>query len=685
MLIVGIIALTMATASFVDYQFKLISSASFPDKQGLTSFLGKFYGRLSLISFLFQLIVSYRFLRWFGVGGAILLLPLGLLAGTMTMLIIPGLVAGVLLRGADGVFKYSIDKTGRELLFLPVPLEVKKRTKVFIDIFVDRWFRGVAGGVLLLLVMVFDVSVRQLSVVVLVLLAVWLSLVFLMRKEYVNAFRKALERREIDPSDLYVNIADSSTLHTLRSALASSNERQIAYALNMLNGVDDIETITAIKPLLRHPSADVRRAAVTVLIGQDGGDFTEDMRELLADQDPCVRRDALYYICATGDSDRTEALRNHLADSDPKLVAAAVGAIIEYGTPDEEQLIDEPVIEKLLSQSGPESEFARKEAAVALGRLNNPRFKKFLLQLMNDEAPGVISIAMGGAGSTGDRDFIPHLLDHLKDSRHRAAAREALAAYGDRIVGTLSDFIIDPTTSIAVRSNLCRTLSRIPTQHSVDTLVAALNVVEPSLKYHVIKALNSLRARHSDLRFRHDALNHALIEETESYYAILRIMSISDADDNDANRLLSRALKEKIDQNLERMFRLLALVYSQQDMHGAYLGIIGDHKELRASAIEFLDNVLKKEVKKYLFPIVDNISTDFKLQKGQELFGINLLSRVDALKYLLNGRDPWLKACAVFAVRDEGPSEELRELVLKSQQDPHPVVQETARMVLSRT
>ena len=134
LLIVGIIAMTMATASFVDYQFKTISSETFTTESELTSFLGKFYGRLSLISFLFQLLISYRFLRTFGVGGAIVLLPLALLSASTFLLVSPGLLAAILLRGSDGVFKYSIDKTGRELLFLPVPLDVKKRTKVFIDI-----------------------------------------------------------------------------------------------------------------------------------------------------------------------------------------------------------------------------------------------------------------------------------------------------------------------------------------------------------------------------------------------------------------------------------------------------------------------------------------------------------------------------------------------------------------------
>jgi len=683
MLIVGIIAITMATASFADFQFKLISSEAFPEKKDLTSFLGKFYGRLSLISFLFQLLISYRFLRRFGVGGAIALLPFGMLAGTITMLLRPGLIAGVLLRGADGVFRYSIDKTGRELLFLPVPLEVKKHTKVFIDIFVDRWFRGIAGGVLLLCVTVLHMSVRQLSFVVLAMIMTWLVLVWMMRKEYVNAFRKALERREIDLSDVRIGIEESSTLATLKAALDSTSERQITYALEMLKGVQDAAVMGAVRPLLLHESAAVRRSAVTALMSREDDTLVAEMRKLLADEDAIVRRDALYYVCEHSATDRAEFLAKYLQDENPEVRVAAIGVIGHYGGPAEHRILTPELVARVIEEGAETSEFGRIEVAKVLDTIVSPDLKPYLLQLMNDTSPEVVHQALISAGRSGEREFIPQLLDRLKIPAHRKFARDALAEYGDRIVGTLSDYIIDPATDLNVRSSLCRVLGQIPTQHSVDTLIGTLDSVEYEMRYYVVKALNSLRARHPELKFSHRSLNDALIDETESYYATLQILNLSGSSDTDADKLLLRALREKIADNVERMFRLLALSYKPKDIHGAYLGIIGDRKHLKANAVEFLDNVLKKEVKRYLFPIVDNLSDSSRLQKGNELFGLNITDATGALKFILEGKDAWLKACALYAISDESLSE-LRDLVEKSARDPHPVVQETARLVLAR-
>jgi hypothetical protein len=49
------------------------------------------------------------------------------------------------MRGSEQSLKHSIDKTGRELLFVPITMERKKRVKVFIDLFVDQGMQGVGG------------------------------------------------------------------------------------------------------------------------------------------------------------------------------------------------------------------------------------------------------------------------------------------------------------------------------------------------------------------------------------------------------------------------------------------------------------------------------------------------------------------------------------------------------------
>lgn len=694
MLIVAVIAATMAVSSFTDYQFQTVAAEHYltadkadvaafdAQKQQLGAFMGRFFGRMSLLSFLFQFLLSYRFIRFIGVGGVVMFLPLGLVGGSMAMLLAPGLLAGILLRGTDGVLKYSIDKTARELLFLPVPFDLKAKTKIFIDVFVDRWFRGLSGALLALLVAL-HFTVRHMSIVVMVMLGVWIVFALLVRREYVNAFRSALERRQIDPADLRMNIADASTLNRLRAALGSTNERQIVYALEMLIGVQDAEIVGAIRPLLQHDSADVRRNAVRVVQLQEQGDFSDEMEALLTDEDAEVRRDAMDYLCHHGAGDRMEKIARYLAHDNPLVKSAVLACVTDYGVRAERRMITEDVVEELAKVEGGGSEVVRAQLADAIGALRDARFNKYLLSLMEDPVVGVAERAMEAAGRTGDREFVNRLFVKVGERRFRRAARRGLAAYGDRVVGATTDYIMDPGVDLPTTSVMCRLLHDIGTQHAVDGLVSVIAEVDPGARYHVLKALNKLRARRDDLRFDHAQLRGALAKEVESYFALLQTSDLAGERDDDRARLLARALGEEREMALERIFRFLQLAYPPADIHGAYMGAVSSEKSLRASAIEFLDNLLERDVKRYITPLIDNISEAERIAHGQRLFGVHMSDDVAALKWILQSNAYWLKACAAYTLNADSPPD-IRTLVEELRADPHPIVRETAELALSR-
>jgi ATP/ADP translocase/HEAT repeat protein len=676
--IVGIIAMTMMTASFVDFQFKSVSVAAFPAKEDLTSFLGKFYGRLSIVSLLLQFLFTNRFVRLLGVGGAILFLPAGLIAGSLAMFIYPGLIAGVLLRGADGSLKYSIDKTGRELLFLPVPVEVKKRTKLFIDMFVDRWFRGLAGALLLLFTLVLNFSVRQLSVVVLVLLAIWGVLALLIRREYVNAFRRALERREIDLSELRIHPDEAATRRTLIAVLDGDNERQVNFALEMLRSVKDPEVMSAVAPLIAHESADVRLNAIKVLHNQQDGSLSPDIEKLLKDSDLEVRLQAMRFLCHHSTKGEVAVLDGFLKDEDPSIQAAALVCASEVEAFEEGRIIDSAVIDRLTELEGEIGVECRMQVARALASARSPSTRAYLHRLLNDPAPEVVEQALHSASRTLEREFVPVLMKTLRDRTYHVAARNALAAYGDRILGTLFDHLRDDSVPMMVRRSIPRILSDIASQHAANTLAESLSVPDPRLKYHVVKAMNRLKKNYPALEFEQDKVNEALIEESKSYYRILQIIYYQESGNGGPPaRLLQKALEEKLDQNLERIFRLLALCYEPDDIYSAYQGYVSSRKDLRANAVEFLDNVLGKDLKKFIFPIVDQISAELTIRRGRHLFDLRVANMEQGLEMLIKGGDAWLKTCAIYAAAKQ-PLPNLLPLIEEAGRDPNPMVKETA-------
>jgi hypothetical protein len=79
---------------------------------------------------------------YLGIGFALMILPVSLGASALVMLFNAALWAPALARVLDQSLRYTVDKTTREILFLPLPDDIKLKAKSFVDVTVDRAARG---------------------------------------------------------------------------------------------------------------------------------------------------------------------------------------------------------------------------------------------------------------------------------------------------------------------------------------------------------------------------------------------------------------------------------------------------------------------------------------------------------------------------------------------------------------
>jgi hypothetical protein len=98
---------------------------------------------------------------------------------------------------------------------------------------------------------------------------------------------------------------------------------------------------------------------------------------------------------------------------------------------------------------------------------------------------------------------------------------------------------------------------------------------------------------------------------------------------------------------LDRLFRLLALQYPPREIYSAYLALSRRRPDEVSSALEFLDNVVDREVKRILIPLVDAPAQ--LAQRGKELFSVESRSFESAIRELVLSADPWLAPCAQAA------------------------------------
>ncbi len=652
MLTVGIISLTVMTSSFIDFQFKSYSWQAYSDPGDLTSFLGRFYGRMSLLSFLVQALLATRLIRWLGAGSVLFVLPLVLSLGAGVMFVMPGLMAAMVLRGGDMSLKYSLDKTSRELLFLPIPYALKKRTKVFLDMFVDRWARGIAGIMLLLLTVVLGLGQQSIALVTGVLLVLWLVMAFFMRREYVNSFRNALTRREIDVRDMRVRIEDSATIGILLGTLEGGQEREINYALDMLKGVTSSQLADGVRPLLTHESPDIRRKVLDILRTNGSEDDRQTVEGFLEDDNLQVRLSALGMLDELGSTmGQPGDYLEEMISGSPLCRNTAIAFIVKHSErQDLRPLVNGLVVSQVLED---ETVWAAEGRQILGGMPWQPAGCSHELwdKLLNDSQIFVVEATVRGLGLRQDVERVAWLLENLDHPHLRLSIRQALGElvrFDESLVARLEEFFLARENPLRARTEIPRVLSSVPSEEAVDVLLRRLSTHEPELRYTVLKALSRQRSKFPHMVFDEKLVSEEIAIEASRYIQLDRV-GLLVPEKSDADLLLSKAIGETQQLRLESVFRLLGLLYPSQDLYNSYHGVVSGQRVAMANAREFLDNILTRSHRQLVRALVDGREVDEIWKEVGLDPGELMLDTNEVLNFLGSSCDPWLAACAIFA------------------------------------
>ncbi len=685
-------------ANIVDFQFSAIAGNIIKDEDKLTAFFGFWLSNLSILSLFIQLLLTARILSRFGITPSLFFLPVGIFAGAISILFQPALWSAILVKVSDGSFKQSINKAALELLVVPLPSDIKNQGKAFIDVFVDSLATGLGGVLLLIFTITLGLSVQQISLFVIVMIMLWFYLIVRVKKEYINSFRLALEKRSINLDEQTINIEDASVYNSLVKLLESGNERKILYVLQLIENIQYDRFIPYLRKLLSHPSDEIKLQVLHLIKTYSSKDFSPSVKELLFHDNFDIQVAAMRYLYHQQPD--SESLKAYFEYKEISIRTAALMCAAMENRDDKEfrktgkfkEIFDAYI--ETDSNSITEPRF-RARIAQVIGIARDEELYPFLRNLLRDQNTMVLRGAIIAAGQTRNPVFITLLINHLNTKRVRRYARRALAAYGETIIDQLENCLKESDKDPRIRQEVPKVLALIGTQTSVNTLFKYLDLNDLRIRYEIIRALNRLRINFPILRFDASRVKKRILLETDRYLNTLTLLRLQDriigtyenrdmGDKNvkQARYLLNRALEERLEDNLERIFRLLALVYPAKDIHIAYQAIISSQSHVGANAIEFLDNILDPDLKKHIIPIVDRSPT---LEKIDEKINRNLHQsfELEAFKRILQSDDNWLKACVLYLMAESLTSEP--EWIIKElTSDPDPIVQETARFAVNK-
>ncbi|MDP6946527.1 MAG: Npt1/Npt2 family nucleotide transporter, partial [Myxococcota bacterium] len=147
-LLLGLIAITQVVITLVDYQFNAVVLAYYPEQDARTGVIGDVYAAISTTVLVLNALSGFV-LRFVGVSATLLAIPSLLGLALVAAAVGPAFAAMVVAKVASKAFDYSLFRSAKEILYIPLgPLE-KTRGKAIVDMLGYRVAKGLASLLIL--------------------------------------------------------------------------------------------------------------------------------------------------------------------------------------------------------------------------------------------------------------------------------------------------------------------------------------------------------------------------------------------------------------------------------------------------------------------------------------------------------------------------------------------------------
>ena len=656
-LMAALVFLVAIATQWTAFQLSLVADERFAgDADALTRFFGTFNLTLGAASFLLQLLVTGPALRRFGIAVTVLVLPLSLGFGTAFI----WLRAGYLVRALHQRLRSGVPLLGRQgELRAPLPADsagaARSRSRTRSTSSVNRVADGCGALLLGLATQGFfgwipglGLGLRGTAALNMIVIAMWGVVAWRLRTEYVRTIHESIHRHRLDTERAASTTIEKSAAEALRAKLAGGEASEVRYALGLLEVQQTRSWQPALRALLHHPEGDIRRRALSLLRSAGDREIGPRAVELLKDPDLGVRTEALLYLTREMHVDPLSQIQQ-LGDFEDFSIRAGMAAFLASPGPAQNLDAARALLEAMVKVAGPDGVRERAEAA-RLMALVPDAFLDLLATLVRDEDEQVAREAIRAATAITRDELIEPLVAALDRSELVDEAAGALARYGNHIIPEIERRLRDVETPQDIRRELPAVLVRIGTAEAEQTLIGSLLQADVTLRHRVIASLNKLRTLHPEVSLDPSTINLLLAAEIAGHYRSYQVLGPLKERLKDEDPVL-QAMHHAMDQELDRIFRLMGLLLPHVGLHDAYVGLRSSDELVRANSLELLDNVLDPELRQLLVPLLDaQVSTDERIAIANRLVGAPLDTAEQAVETLLSSEDPWLRSSAIYAV-----------------------------------
>ena len=597
-LIAAAVLLTVVVKQLVDYEFNALSQQVFQTRDAISAFQGRFNAATQWLPLVVLVGLRPALRRW-GVAGAVLLLPFAMLAATAALALSFGLWAAVAAKGADTSLRYSAERAGREMLYVPVRDEIKLGAKAYIDVAVEKGLGKILSAVLIMGLVRF-LDFRGIAWVTVALALASVALAMSMRREYTRTLARSIEDRFASFRGVFASLVNGSTLPVLQRALAGESAGRSAFALELLGQADarDLRPLAPeLNQLVLHERGEIRARALRQLARVPADADTARVRDRLRDESEDVRDAAVQVLVAASGGGAPALLHELLRDRRAGVRTAALRCLVSGCAAPDLRAVGRAYLEAHWGEGRRADPETRAELALATGGLQGEADAgRYLAPFLEDEDPRVRATALRSAALLGRSDCCGLMIDALGDTATREAARDALAMIGEPAVAPLAAALLDTETPQHVRLVIPATLAHIPTRLTVDAMLRLVLAPETDqlLDFRTLRALGRLHAAWPGLHF-DPALVWEVAEREGDHaarYTAVRASLGRIPREEPVRALFAAALDEGARDRMEGVFRCLALLYPAEPVLRAHLAVASGTGAQRANAIEWIEQTI---------------------------------------------------------------------------------------------
>ena len=606
--IATIVALSAIVTTLVDYQFKMIASATFPEETDLVGFFGTFYSIAGAASIIMQFFITGPILSRFGILLGLLILPFFLILGSTSILLAPVLLSASFAKFSDQTFKFTINSSSLELIWLPVPPEIRRIIKPQVSGTIKSIAEGIGGLVTFLLVKI--IALPYLSIVSLGSIVIWLFTSFKVKTGYVNQLQTAIAKRQIDFEELNVDVQDAAMVKTIEETLSSNDEIKQLFALEIIEGLPLSSWKKTIKRLFNDGAPEVQKRILSMAWDEESIISNEDIIQAMNNNNS-VSAEATIVVGRRKLKDALPDLENLLLNSDNQDVSAAAAAAIlqiESGPTDKAKMILNNMLDE---QDDTTQATALKRLIYNNQILTNDKLKSFL----NHNSEIISNVALNIAEKRKDESLVPAIISNLSIAQTSIQARQTLKSFSEELINEQFKQLLESSeTSRKLRLGIIRTLREYPNEDSIELLISQLDNNDQDIYNTIVESLLAIARVNPINENKQNQIADEINTIAEKVYTLNECLNM--LPDDEHKFLMQDHLNNEIQNTLPTLLKLGVLDVPETPIE-TYIHTIksGDPSKL-PFLLEFFENVFSKNEREVINPLIEQLPLDERSKIG---------------------------------------------------------------------